>query len=246
MVVGQSICLLKNSRQIGRAFEDLIENIDIGGPSMIRSAATKFSGCGGGHFARRLPRDRRREMAKSDGALSAATKWHLAQKAFATTAAYDSAIASTLERVSANGPFRISSGSRLPRNLRLSFRKVRDLRYGENPHQKASMYTDGSGSGVANGRQIQGKELSYNNIVVCRQPGTWRRNSMKLSAPLSNTSNPCGTATGKILAEAFKKALECGSGICVWRRDRGQSRGGRPGRGRNGQTFSRGDRGPRI
>src|SRR5438477_8521537 len=98
-------------------------------------------------------------MAKSGAALSSTTKWRLAQKAFATTAAYDSAIASTLERVSANGHFEFHPDSGFPQNLRLSFSKVMDLRYGENPHQKAAMYMDGTGGGVANGRQIQGKEL---------------------------------------------------------------------------------------
>src|SRR5207245_1546583 len=105
------------------------------------------------------------EMTNSGGQLSAATKWRLAQKAFATTAAYDSAIASTLERVNSNGHFELRPQEGFPANLRLSFQKVSDLRYGENPHQKAAMYSDRSGKGVANGRQVQGKELSFNNIV---------------------------------------------------------------------------------
>jgi phosphoribosylaminoimidazolecarboxamide formyltransferase/IMP cyclohydrolase len=100
----------------------------------------------------------------SGGALSPETKWRLAQKAFATTAAYDSAIASTLERITADFHLPPTDNS-FPQTLRLSFQKTLDLRYGENPHQKAAMYSDGSGVGVANARQIQGKELSYNNIV---------------------------------------------------------------------------------
>src|SRR5437762_12757729 len=99
-------------------------------------------------------------MSNSGGSLSPHTKWRLAQKAFATTAAYDSAIASTLERVSANGSFTLKPAEVFPEKLRLSFSKVTDLRYGENPHQKAAMYSDGSGTGVANARQVQGKELS--------------------------------------------------------------------------------------
>ena len=101
----------------------------------------------------------------SDGALSLETKWRLAQKAFATTAAYDSAIASTAGKHPAD--FHLPQGKveAFPQTLRLSFQKTLDLRYGENPHQKAAMYSDGSGVGVANARQLQGKELSYNNIV---------------------------------------------------------------------------------
>ena len=125
----------------------------------------EFSRCRRRHFARRLRRHRRRNVANSGGELSLETKWRLAQKAFATTAAYDSAIASTLERIT---PRTVSSSARrrrFPPTLRFSFQKTLDLRYGENPHQKAAMYSDGSDTGVANARQLQGKELSYNNIV---------------------------------------------------------------------------------
>src|SRR5260370_38120189 len=107
-------------------------------------------------------------MAVSGGALSRETKWGLAQKAFATTAAYDTAIASTLERVGGDfelHSFELKPAEGFPKNLRLCFQKAMDLRYGENPHQRAAMYADGSGTGVANARQVQGKELSYNNIV---------------------------------------------------------------------------------
>src|SRR5581483_7659936 len=102
------------------------------------------------------------EMQSSAGELSLATKWRLAQKAFATTAAYDLAIASTLEQVaSPDGKLEFNQQG-FPQTLRLSFNKAFDLRYGENPHQKAALYSDGSGAGVANGKQLQGKELSYN------------------------------------------------------------------------------------
>ena len=84
-----------------------------------------------------------------------------------------------------------------------------DLRYGENPHQKAAMYTDGSGSGVANGRQIQGKELSYNNIVDLQAAWDLAQEFDETVCAIIKHTNPCGTATGKTLAEAYKKALEC-------------------------------------
>src|SRR6202048_933606 len=136
MVVVNLYAFEKTAAKPGVPFEDLIENIDIGGPSMIRSAAKNFQDVA----VVTSPSDYTvlaEEMGKSGGALSAATKWHLAQKAFATTAAYDSAIASTLERVSANGHFEFHPETGFPRNLRLSFSKITDLRYGENPHQKA-------------------------------------------------------------------------------------------------------------
>src|SRR5437764_5428303 len=165
MVVDNLYAFEKTAAKPGVHFEELIENIDIGGPSMIRSAAKNFQDVA----VVTSPEDYGRiadEMAKSGGVLSSTTKWRLAQKAFATTAAYDSAIASTLERVSANGRFELHAAQEgFPKTLRLSFNKVMDLRYGENPHQKAAMYSDGSGAGVANARQWQGKELSYNNIV---------------------------------------------------------------------------------
>jgi phosphoribosylaminoimidazolecarboxamide formyltransferase / IMP cyclohydrolase len=208
MVVVNLYAFEKTAAKPGVPFEDLIENIDIGGPSMIRSAAKNFQDVA----VVTSPGDYNtiaEEMAKSGGVLSAATKWRLAQKAFATTAAYDSAIASTLERVSANGHFEFHPETAFPQNLRLSFGKVMDLRYGENPHQKAAMYSDGSGSGVANGRQIQGKELSYNNIVDLQAAWDLAQEFEQTVCAIIKHTNPCGTATGKTLAEAYKKALEC-------------------------------------
>src|SRR5581483_9361415 len=126
-----------------------------------------------------------------------------------TTAAYDSAIASTLERVSANGRFQLHDAAEFPQTLRLAFQKVLDLRYGENPHQKAAMYSDGSGTGVANGRQLQGKELSYNNIVDLQAAWDLAQEFDEPVVAIIKHTNPCGTATGKTLAEAYRRALEC-------------------------------------
>ena len=208
MVVVNLYAFEKTAAKPGVPFEDLIENIDIGGPSMIRSAAKNFQDVA----VVTSPGDYDSiagEMAGSGGALSAATKWRLAQKAFSTTAAYDSAIASTLERVSSNGHFEFHPEASFPQNLRLSFGKVMDLRYGENPHQKAAMYSDGSGSGVANGHQIQGKELSYNNIVDLQAAWDLAEEFAETVCTIIKHTNPCGTATGKTLAGAYKKALEC-------------------------------------
>src|SRR5713101_6510927 len=208
MVVVNLYAFEKTAAKPGVHFEELIENIDIGGPSMIRSAAKNFHDVA----VVTSPADYQaiaEEMSKSGGALSSETKWRLAQKAFATTAAYDSAIASTLERVSVNGNSEVRHAESFPGILRLSFTKVTDLRYGENPHQKAAMYSDGSGTGVANARQVQGKELSYNNIVDLQAAWELAQEFEEPVCAIIKHTNPSGTATGKTLAEAYKRALEC-------------------------------------
>jgi phosphoribosylaminoimidazolecarboxamide formyltransferase/IMP cyclohydrolase len=208
MVVVNLYAFEKTAAKPGVPFEELIENIDIGGPSMIRSAAKNFHDVA----VVTSPADYAaiaEEMSRTNGELSLETRWRLAQRAFATTAAYDSAIASTLERVSLNGRFSLpAEAAGFPQNLRLNFRKAMDLRYGENPHQKAAMYTDGSGAGVANGRQLQGKELSYNNIVDLQAAWELAQDFGETMCAIIKHTNPCGAATGTTLAEAYKRALE--------------------------------------
>jgi phosphoribosylaminoimidazolecarboxamide formyltransferase/IMP cyclohydrolase len=211
MVVVNLYAFEKTAAKPGAQFDEVIENIDIGGPSMIRSAAKNFQDVA----VVTSPTDYAAiatEMAQSGGSLSRETKWRLAQKAFATTAAYDSAIASTLERVGgdfASHRFDLKPAQDFPPSLRLSFQKVADLRYGENPHQKAAMYTDGSGAGVANARQVQGKELSYNNIVDLQAAWDLAQEFDEPVCAIIKHTNPCGTATGKTVAEAYVRALEC-------------------------------------
>lgn len=208
MVVVNLYAFEKTAARPGVPFEELIENIDIGGPSMIRSAAKNFQDVA--VVTSPLDYDAiATELSSNRGELSQETKWRLAQKAFATTAAYDSAIASTLERISANGHFEINPESGFPQSLRLSFQKNMDLRYGENPHQRAAMYSDGSGAGVANGRQLQGKELSYNNIVDLQAAWDLAQDFDETVCTIIKHTNPCGTATAPTLLEAYKKALEC-------------------------------------
>jgi phosphoribosylaminoimidazolecarboxamide formyltransferase/IMP cyclohydrolase len=215
MVVVNLYAFEKTAAKPGVAFEELIENIDIGGPSMIRSAAKNFHDVAVVTSPADYPA-LAEELASNDGALSLETRWRLAQKAFATTAAYDSAIASTLERIPAD--FRLPKDPKdnddsFPQTLRLLFQKALDLRYGENPHQKAAMYSDGSSAGVANARQIQGKELSYNNIVDLQAAWDLAQefNGPGFDQPfcaIIKHTNPCGAATGKTLAEAYQRALE--------------------------------------
>ena len=206
MVVVNLYAFEKTAAKPEVSFSELIENIDIGGPSMIRSAAKNFQDVA----VVTSPQDYdaiAAELEREKGQLCKETKWRLAQKAFATTAAYDSAIASTLERISPD-QVDLQQESGFPNTLRFSLHKILDLRYGENPHQKAAMYSDGSGAGVANARQLQGKELSYNNIVDVQAAWDLAQEFDEPVVTIIKHTNPSGTATGKTLAEAYKKALE--------------------------------------
>ena len=213
MVVVNLYAFEKTAAKPGAHFEDLIENIDIGGPSMIRSAAKNFKDVA----IVTSPADYdaiAEEIKTFGGGLSLATKWRLAQQAFATTAAYDSAIASTLEQVTLDpagheGHFKLDANAGFPSVLRLSYRKGLDLRYGENPHQHAALYSDGSSAGIANARCLQGKELSYNNIVDTQAAWDLAEEFDGPVCAIIKHTNPCGTATGPTIAEAYKRALEC-------------------------------------
>ena len=208
MVVVNLYAFEKTAAKADVHFEELIENIDIGGPSMICSAAKNFQDVA----VVTSPADYSaiaEEMAKSGGALSTATKWRLAQKAFATTAAYDSAIASTRKE---SAPMAISSCTRRQNSRKpcaFHSRKSWISVTARTWHQKAAMYSDGSGTGVANGRQLQGKELSYNNIVDLQVARDLAQEFDEPVCAIIKHTNPCGTATGKTLAEAYRRALEC-------------------------------------
>ena len=164
MVVVNLYAFEKTAQRPGVSFADVIENIDIGGPSMVRSAAKNFSDVAIVTSAAdySLLGD---EMTANSGSLSRATRWRLAKAAFAITAAYDAGIATALESIEVPAGKAVFLEEQLPATIRVIDPMLQPLRYGENPHQKAALYTDGSGRGVANARQLQGKELSYNNIV---------------------------------------------------------------------------------
>ncbi|HEY1528757.1 MAG TPA: bifunctional phosphoribosylaminoimidazolecarboxamide formyltransferase/IMP cyclohydrolase [Candidatus Angelobacter sp.] len=191
-------------------FDEVVENIDIGGPSMVRSAAKNFRDVA----IVTSPDDYAaiaQEMASSGGELGLATRWRLAQKAFATTAAYDSAIAATLAGTALNdrNQFQLpQAGNDFPAVLRFSLNKTMDLRYGENPHQRAAMYSDGSGVGVANGKQLQGKELSFNNIVDLHAAWDLAQEFEETACAIIKHTNPSGASTGKTLLEAYQRAKE--------------------------------------
>ncbi len=209
MVVVNLYAFEKTASKPGVHFDEIIENIDIGGPSMVRSAGKNFRDVA----IVTSPDDYSaiaREMAGSGGELSLATRWGLAQKAFATTAAYDSAIAATLARITHDaGKFQPAAAQNdFPAKLGFSLNKIMDLRYGENPHQRAAMYSDGSGAGVANGKQLQGKELSYNNIVDLQAAWDLAQEFDDIVCVIIKHTNPAGTAVGRTLREAYLRALE--------------------------------------
>ena len=213
MVVVNLYAFEKTASKPGVHFDEIIENIDIGGPSMVRSAAKNFQDVAivtsPDDYA-----DIAHEMLASGGELTLATKWRLAQKAFATTAAYDSAIASTLATITldqASGNFSLpvaSAASEFPSTLRLELNKVMDLRYGENPHQRAAMYSDRSGRGIANATQLQGKELSYNNIVDLQAAWDLAQEFEEPACAIIKHTNPAGVSTGTTLQDAYLKSLE--------------------------------------
>lgn len=210
MIVVNLYAFEKTAARPGVHFEEIIENIDIGGPSMVRSAAKNFQDVA----IVTSPADYEAialELKTNSGELTLATKWRLAQKAFATTAAYDSSIANALDRITVDGSnfdiSRLNPSAGFPETLRLNYRKAMGLRYGENPHQKAALYTDGSGVGVANGRQLQGKELSYNNIVDLQAAWDLAGEFEEPFCAIIKHTNPCGSAIGKDLIEAFQRAF---------------------------------------
>jgi len=189
-------------RKPGVTLEEAIENIDIGGPSMIRSASKNHHDVGvvvePGDYAAVLA-----ELERGGGALSVATRAALARKAFETTAAYDAAIAAYLGEGAADGGF--------PARFTISGAKVMDLRYGENPHQKAAFYRTGRvapGACVAWAETLSGKELSYNNLLDLEAALELAKDLGKLgpAAAIVKHTNPCGAAVAETLAEAFDRA----------------------------------------
>jgi len=187
----------------GCTFEDAIENIDIGGPAMVRASAKN-------HDRVTIvvdPLDYGTVLAEIDregGGVSAETRRRLATKAFAHTAQYDAAVASYLERSTRSG-----TQGELPDLLALQFRKRLDLRYGENPHQQAAFYvaTDSQGASVGSASQLQGKELSVNNLADADTAFECVRQFETPACVIVKHANPCGVAVAASLREAYDRAF---------------------------------------
>jgi phosphoribosylaminoimidazolecarboxamide formyltransferase/IMP cyclohydrolase len=205
MVVVNLYAFEKAAAREGATVPELIENIDIGGPSLIRAAAKNYQ-------------DVAVVVAPSDypaildelraGGLSPATRWRLAQKAFRMTADYDRAISARLARISVEDGQFLDSAPALPPLLDLRAPRALDLRYGENPHQAAALYASGPG-GIAGARQLHGKELSYNNLVDLDAAWQLVREFDQPATAIIKHTNPCGCAEQATLAESYRKALEC-------------------------------------
>ncbi len=187
----------------GCTLEQAIENIDIGGPTMLRAGAKNHT------YVTVVtdPADHPailKEMGSNEGCISTTTNFALAVKAFQLTARYDGAISNYLGTINPDGDEII-----FPSTLTIQVAKTQDLRYGENPHQKAAFYreTDHGAVGLANARQLQGKELSYNNIMD--GDAAWRMvcDLTPPAAVIIKHANPCCAATSDTVHNAYRRAL---------------------------------------
>jgi phosphoribosylaminoimidazolecarboxamide formyltransferase/IMP cyclohydrolase len=187
----------------GAAYDEVIENIDIGGPAMIRAGAKNHAFVG----VVVDPQDYAAVLAEldvQDGATTLGFRQHLAQTAYARTAAYDAAV---------SGWMAGAIGETAPRRRAIAGQIAQTLRYGENPHQAAAFYTDGSGRpGVATATQLQGKELSYNNINDTDAAFELVSEFDPAEGPavaIIKHANPCGVARGATMQEAYTRAYDC-------------------------------------
>jgi phosphoribosylaminoimidazolecarboxamide formyltransferase/IMP cyclohydrolase len=190
------------------AFGALIEEIDIGGPSMVRSAAKNFQDV----LVIVDPADYQHVLAELErpGGPSVEFRFDLARKAFAHTAAYDAAIAGTLgEFKPGDGGFkRTIEPTVTPSRLSLNLRKIKDLRYGENPHQPAAWYSVDHGFGLGAAQVLQGKELSFTNLLDLDSAARIALEFTEPAAAVIKHTNPCGAAIGVTLDEAYVRARE--------------------------------------
>lgn len=187
--------------------DEAIENIDIGGPAMVRAAAKNHGNAAGGVGVITNPDDYDsiiEELRSHDGLLSYATRFALAVKAYTHTARYDGAIANYLTSLAEDG-----SKKAYPERLQLAFDKVQDLRYGENPHQSAAFYREPNApeGAIAGYRQLQGKELSYNNIADADAAWECVKAFDTTACVIVKHANPCGVAIGDTPEAAYRKAL---------------------------------------
>lgn len=186
----------------GVTLEEAVENIDIGGPALVRAAAKNHAYVTVVVNPARYPEIL--QQLQTRGEVDAQTRFALAVEAFAHTAAYDAAIAQYLSNVYTGSPF--------PPVVALVGEKVQDLRYGENPHQRAAFYREaGAAGGLAAARQLQGKELSFNNLMDAQAAWALVQELPARAAVIIKHNNPCGAAAAESLAEAYRKAFAADS-----------------------------------
>ncbi|MFH1478656.1 MAG: bifunctional phosphoribosylaminoimidazolecarboxamide formyltransferase/IMP cyclohydrolase [Candidatus Omnitrophota bacterium] len=211
MVVVNLYPFEKTVAKEGVKFEEAIENIDIGGPSMLRSAAKNFKDvaviCNPSSYKEVLD-----ELKKNGSSISKELHSKLAVEVFEKTSKYDTAIYNYLkEKLGPQDTSRVSQAADFPDNMELKFEKVQSLRYGENPHQKACFYKDKSinAVGISNAKQLHGKELSFNNIIDLDSALEIVKPFKEPAASVIKHTNPCGAASGETLAKAYIDALDC-------------------------------------
>jgi phosphoribosylaminoimidazolecarboxamide formyltransferase/IMP cyclohydrolase len=190
--------------------EELVENIDIGGPTMLRSAAKNFESV----TVVTDPADYERVARELEGSqeTSLATRLELARKVFAATSRYDGMITTELERLSASSAqVALRERPLLPERIHVALRRQQELRYGENPHQAAALYVPAGRPpvGLAAAKQLQGKELSYNNFVDLEAARSLAAEFSKPASVIIKHNNPCGTAEQETLRDAYLKAYAC-------------------------------------
>jgi phosphoribosylaminoimidazolecarboxamide formyltransferase / IMP cyclohydrolase len=188
----------------GCTLEEAIENIDIGGPTMLRSAAKNYTDVA----VVASPRDYGRVLQEiqKTGEVSAKTRYELCRTVFMHTARYDSAISAWLDNQVPD-----DEKTRFPNILTLQFEKVQNLRYGENPHQQGAFYREFGRKepSVSNAKQLHGKEMSFNNFLDANSALELAKEYDQTVAVIVKHNNPCGVATGLTLADAYRKAREC-------------------------------------
>ena len=187
MVVVNLYAFEKTAAKPKVAFHEIIENIDIGGPSMVRSAAKNFGDVAIVTSAADYPA-LAAELASNSGSLGLATRWRLAQQAFATTAAYDAAIATALESITEPTGQAVFS-TELPKTVRVIDPLLATLRYGENPHQRAAVYTDGSGKGSPTLRSSRARSSATTTSSISMPAGSLFRSSTRSQMPPRSSSS---------------------------------------------------------
>jgi phosphoribosylaminoimidazolecarboxamide formyltransferase/IMP cyclohydrolase len=206
LVIVNLYAFARTAADPSKSFEDIVEMIDIGGPSMVRGAAKNWEDVGVVVDASDYPAVL--EELRAERSLTRALRLTLAAKAFTHTASYDAAVARYLSRVATPEP---AAKTELANALALDFPKAADLVYGENPHQRAAFYrdTEAVGASVAYARQLQGKPLSFNNILDFDAALSLAADLGRRACVIVKHGNPCGVGRGDAPAAAFALALSC-------------------------------------
>lgn len=207
MVVVNLYPFEKAIQKKGVTLREAIENIDIGGPSMLRSAAKNYRSVAVVSTPAKYE-EILRELKNNNGVLSDAVLTQLALEVFNRTSAYDKAIFDYLK-----GAFSLGELGKItfPSEIGFSFKKIQDLRYGENPHQKAAFYANKGAelTGISSARQLNGKELSFNNILDLNSAWELAWEFTKPAAVIVKHNNPCGVSEDESLLKAYQNAYKC-------------------------------------